>query len=74
MIQRWINLCSHTQIIQPDGEDREVKRQLKSNVITLLKGLGLLWRHRGGVGQGGTIKESFIKELNIEQELMEVRK
>jgi len=57
---------------QAGGEDREVKHLLKSSVITLLK--GLLWRHRGGVGRGGTIKESLIKELNIEQELMEVRK
>ena len=45
---------------------------MKSSVVTLLK--NLLWRHRRGVGRGGAIKEIFIKELNTEQELMEVRK
>lgn len=38
-------------------------------MITLLK--GLLWRRRGRVGRGDTIKETFVKELNIEQEVMD---
>lgn len=53
-------------------QGRERSKVSKSHVITLLR--VLLWRHREGVGCGGTVKESFIEELKIEQELMELRK
>lgn len=50
MTQRCTSLSTHGEIIQPAGEDREEKSQLKSNV-TLLKGSALEMQRRSGVGR-----------------------